>query len=70
MEQEIEPSLRAKLESNAKIYIELKQIEEMIDKKIEYVGLVRIINNFIRDGILKAVQKRKDGQSSITFFEV
>lgn len=70
MEQETELILREKLESNAKIYIELKQIEEMIDKKIEYVGLVRIINNFIRDGILKAVQKRKDGQSSITFFEV
>lgn len=70
MEQETELILREKLESKAKIYIELKQIEEMSDKKIEYAELVRIINNFIRDGILKAVRKRKDGQSSITFFEV
>lgn len=70
MEQEIVPILRAKLENNARIYIELKQIEKMIDKKIEYAELVEIINNFICDGILKAIRKREEWQSSITFFEV
>lgn len=59
MEQEIKQNIQTKIQNNTKTYITLAEIEEMIDKKIEYTELVNIIKNFVNDGILQAVRKRQ-----------
>jgi len=70
MEQKMEKDIVEKLRDNPKTYITLKEIEEMLDKKIEYIELVNIIKKFISDGVLKAVRKGYEWQNSITFFKI
>lgn len=59
MEQEIKQNIQTKIQNHTQTYITLAEIEEMIDKKIEYTELVNIIKNFVNDGILQAVRKRQ-----------
>lgn len=70
MKQEIDQIIKEKLENNNNVYITLAEIEEILDKKIEYLQLVNVIRNFISDGFLKAVRKKYEWQNSITFFEI
>lgn len=58
MDQKMEKDLSTKLKDNPKTYITLNEIEEILNKEIEYIELVNIIKKFINDGILKSVRER------------
>ena len=57
MKEEIIQVVKEKLENKENTYITLEEIEETIDKKIEYIESVNIIKQLTNDGILKAIRE-------------